>query len=146
MFKKFHGNIDSVDYDDLDNYDYNYDFSDDDEYRKIGSIRTLFREFENLSPKEYLNMIKPFFRDLIYEHIPTMELNDNILEESYTDKKASYEPSGWAMFTRFSFNEKENKHNYYRGKDCVEKLCRKLKERTIKIINYEKKGNDTIDL
>ena len=50
------------------------------------------------------------------------------------------------MFTRFSFNEKENKHNYYRGKDCVEKLCRKLKERTIKIINYEKKGNDTIDL
>ena len=39
MFNKFHGNIDSVDYDDLDNYDYNYDFADDDEYRKIGSIR-----------------------------------------------------------------------------------------------------------
>ena len=46
MFKKFHGDIDSVDYDDLDNYDYNYDFSDDDEYRKIGSIRTLFKEFD----------------------------------------------------------------------------------------------------
>ena len=29
------GNIDSVDYKDLDNYDYNYDFADDDEYRKI---------------------------------------------------------------------------------------------------------------
>ena len=39
MFKKSHGNIDSIDYDDLDNYDYNYDFADDDEYRKIGSIR-----------------------------------------------------------------------------------------------------------
>ena len=91
-------------------------------------------------------MIKPYFRDLIYEHIPTMELNDNNLEESNTEKKARHEPSGQAMFTRFSFNEKENKHNYYRGKDCVEKLCRKLKERTIKIINYEKKGNDTIDL
>ena len=39
--KKFHGNIDSVGYDDLDNYDYNYDFAaDDDEYRRIGSIRT----------------------------------------------------------------------------------------------------------
>ena len=46
MFKKFHGDIDTVDYHDLDNYDYNYDFSDDDEYRKIGSIRTLFKEFD----------------------------------------------------------------------------------------------------
>ena len=45
-FKKFHGNIDSVDYDDLDNHDYKYDFADDDEYRKIGSIRTLFKEFD----------------------------------------------------------------------------------------------------
>ena len=108
MFKNVHGDIDSVDYDDLDNYDYNSDFSDEDECRKIGSIRTLFREFdrdyykpirtdsgfvvrndnymeytskgdryENLSPKEYLNMIKPYLRDLINEHIPTMELNNN---------------------------------------------------------------------
>ena len=43
-FKKFLGNIDSIDYEDLDNYDYNYDFAVDDEYRKIGSIGTLFRE------------------------------------------------------------------------------------------------------
>ena len=43
--KKFRGNIDSVDYEDLDNYDYNYDFADDDKYRKIGSIRTLFKKF-----------------------------------------------------------------------------------------------------
>ena len=45
-FKKFHGDIDSVDYDDLDNYDDNYDFADDDEYRKIGSIRRLFKGFD----------------------------------------------------------------------------------------------------
>ena len=30
-FKKFRCNIDSVDYEDLDNYDYNYDFADADE-------------------------------------------------------------------------------------------------------------------
>ena len=107
-FKKFRGNIDSVNYEDLDNYDYNYDFADDDEYRKIGSIRTLFKEFdrdyykpirtdggfagrnnnyieytskgdryENLSPKEYLNVIRPYLRDLINEHKPTVELNNN---------------------------------------------------------------------
>ena len=107
-FKKFRGNIDSVDYDDLDNYDDNYDFADDDEYRKIGSIRTLFKEFdrdyykpirtdgglagrrnnyieykskgdryENLSPKEYLKMIRPYLRDLINEHKPIDESNDD---------------------------------------------------------------------
>ena len=48
--------------------------------------------------------------------------NNNNLEESYTEKKARHEPSGWAMFTRCSFNKKENKLNYYRGKDCIEKL------------------------
>ena len=45
-FKKFHGDIDSVDYEDLDNYDDNYDFADDGKYRKIGSVRTLFKEFD----------------------------------------------------------------------------------------------------
>ena len=43
------------------------------------------------------------------------------------------------MFTRCSFNEKENKLNYYRGNDCIEKLCKKLKEPVMKIINYTKK-------
>ena len=44
--KKFQGNIDGVDFKDLDNYN-NYDFADDDKYRKIGSIRTLFKEFDS---------------------------------------------------------------------------------------------------
>ena len=60
-------------------------------------------------------------------------------EKSYTEKKAIHEPSGWAMFTSCSFDEKENKLNYYRGKDCIEKLCKNLKKRAMKIINYEKK-------
>ena len=34
---------------------------------------------------------------------------------------------------------KKKKLNYYRGKDCIEKLCKKLKERAMKIINYIKK-------
>ena len=59
-------------------------------------------------------------------------------EKSYTEKKAIHEPSGWAMFTSCSFDEKENKLNYYRGNDCIEKLCKKLKKRAMKI-NYEKR-------
>ena len=53
-FKTFQGNIDSVYFKDLVNYDYNYDFADDDEYRKIGSIRTLFKEFD----RDYFKPIK----------------------------------------------------------------------------------------
>ena len=114
-FKKFNGDMDSVDYDDLDNYDDNYDFADD-EYRKIGSIRTLFKEFnidyyklirtddgftgrrnnyikykskgdryENLSPKEYLNMIRPYLRDLINDYKLTMGSNNEENEENDSD-------------------------------------------------------------
>ena len=63
----------------------------------------------------------------------------NYPEKSYTEKKARHEPSGWAMFTRCLFNEKENKLYYYREKDCIEKLCKKLKEHAMKITNYEEK-------
>ena len=45
--KTFQGNIDSVDFKDLYNYNNNYDCADDDKQRKIGSIRTLFREFDS---------------------------------------------------------------------------------------------------
>ena len=35
--------------------------------------------------------------------------------------------------------KKKNKLNYNRGKDCIEKLCKKLKETATEIINREKK-------
>ena len=41
--------------------------------------------------------------------------------------------------SKFPFDEKENKIDYCRTKDCIEKLCKKLKKRAMKIINYEKK-------
>ena len=50
--------------------------------------------------------------------------NNNNLEESYTQEKAKYKRSGWAMFTRCAFDKKENKLSFYRGKDCIEKLCK----------------------
>ena len=33
--------------------------------------------YENLSPKEYINVIIPYLRDLINKHRPTMELNSS---------------------------------------------------------------------
>ena len=49
------------------------------------------------------------------------------------------------MFTRCSFDKIENKPDYYRGKDCIEKLCKNLKESAMEIINHEKKKNGTIN-
>ena len=43
-------------------------------------------------------------------------------EQFYTEKKAKHDPSGWARVTKCSFDEKENKLNYYRGRDCIDKL------------------------
>ena len=43
------------------------------------------------------------------------------------------------MFKKCSFNEKENKINCYKGKYCIERLCKKLKESSMEIIDYEKK-------
>ena len=43
------------------------------------------------------------------------------------------------MFAKCSFDKKENKLDYYRRRDCIQKLCKKLKERAAKIINYKEK-------
>ena len=61
------------------------------------------------------------------------------LKNSYTERKAKHEPSGWAIFTRCSFDATKNKLDYYRGMDCIKMLCKKLKDRALKIITYEKK-------
>ena len=43
------------------------------------------------------------------------------------------------MFKRCSFDKRENKLNYYRGRDCIENLCEKLKESVTEIINRKEK-------
>ena len=85
-----------------------------------------------------------FFLDLecILKKLQSIQ---NKPEKSYTEKKARHEPYGWAMFTRCSFDKIENKPDYYRGKDCIEKLCKNLKESAMEIINHEKKKNGTIN-
>ena len=56
-----------------------------------------------------------------------------------SEKKAKHEPSGYSMGFICSFGSTKNKHYVYRGIDCVEHFCRKLKELGTEIINYEEK-------
>ena len=65
----------------------------------------------------------------------------NNLEESSTTEINKHTPSGYSLFTHCSFDKTKNKLDYYRGDDCMEKLCEDLREHAIKIINYEKEDN-----
>ena len=48
-------------------------------------------------------------------------------------------PSGYSLFTNCSFNATKNKTDCYRGKDCMERFCKDLRDHAMKIINYEEK-------
>ena len=60
-------------------------------------------------------------------------------KESSTTKINKHTPSGYSLFTHCSFDKTKNKLDYYRGKDCMKKFCKDLREHATKIINYEKK-------
>ena len=63
----------------------------------------------------------------------------NSPEKSSTTKINKHTPSGYSIFTHCSFDKSKNKLNYYRGKYCMKKFCKDLREHATKIINYEKK-------
>ena len=67
---------------------------------------------------------------------------------SSTNKINKHTPSGYSLFTHCSFDTTKNKLDYYGGKNCMncmKNFCLDLGEYSIKIINYEKKRNDTIN-
>ena len=63
----------------------------------------------------------------------------NNSENSSATKVSEHTPSGFSMPTISSFRSIENKHDVYRGKDCMKKFCELLREQVIKRINFKKK-------
>ena len=59
--------------------------------------------------------------------------------DSYTGKKATHEPCSYSLDLVSSFDSKQNKHSFYRGRACIEKFCQDLKELATKIIIKKKK-------
>ena len=74
--------------------------------------------------------------ECLLEKMSTCINNPN---ESSTTKINKHTPSGYSIFTSCSFDESKNKLNCYRGKDCMKKFCKDLKEHATRIINHEKK-------
>ena len=60
-------------------------------------------------------------------------------ENSSIWKVSEHIPSGFSMSTIPAFRSIENKHDVYRGKDCMKYFCEFLREHTMKIINFKKK-------
>ena len=55
--------------------------------------------------------------------------------ESSTTEINKHTPSGYSIFTHCSFDISKNKLNYYRGKDCMKKFSKDLREHASKIID-----------
>ena len=49
------------------------------------------------------------------------------------------------MSTISSFKSIENKHDAYRGRDCMKKFCEYLREHAMEIITFIKKKNKVIN-
>ena len=60
-------------------------------------------------------------------------------EKSSTTKRNRHITSGYSLLTHCSFDLTKSKLDCFRGKNCMERFTKDLKEHTIKIINYEKK-------
>ena len=74
--------------------------------------------------------------ECLLEKMSTCQNNRN---ESSTTEINKHTLSGYSLFTHCSFDKSRNKLDYYRGKDCMKKFYKDLREHATKIINYEKK-------
>ena len=74
--------------------------------------------------------------ECLLEKMSTCQNNPN---ESSTTEINKYTPSGYSIFTHCSFDQTMNKLDYYRGKDCMKKFSKDLREHATKIISYKKR-------
>ena len=72
----------------------------------------------------------------LLENCSTCYNNPN---ESSTTKINKHTPSGYSLLTHCSFQTTKIRLDYCQGHDCMEKLCKDLKEHATKIINCEEK-------
>ena len=50
-----------------------------------------------------------------------------------------HEPCGYSLDLVGSFDSKQNKQRFYKGRNCIEKFCKDLKELPTKIVNCKEK-------
>ena len=64
-------------------------------------------------------------------------------EQSFTTRVSKHEPCGFSIVAKLPVTNIRAKNTCYRGEDCMEIYCKKLREWVMEIVNYKIK-NDTI--
>ena len=101
-------------------------------------------------PAEDKNILKynPEEKSLKVANIIYMDLESLLIkqqssqnnpEKSYTEKKAIHEACGYSINLVRSYDSNKNLRNFYRGKDCIKKLCEDLKTQAMEVINFKEK-------
>ena len=60
-------------------------------------------------------------------------------KKSSTTKINEHIHYGCSMSTIWAFDSVENKHTFYRGKDCMKKFCTSFREYAKYVIDFQKK-------
>ena len=72
----------------------------------------------------------------LLKKIDTCQNNPDL---SSTTKINQHTPSGYSIYTNFSFDKSNHKFSYYRDEDCMKRICKDLKDHATKIIDFKKK-------
>ena len=99
---------------------------------------------DNKKKVKYIDGVKALrMPDKIYADFESLLLKQqscqNNPDKSYTEWIAIHEPSSYSLDLVTSYDEKENKHSFYRSKDCIKKFCAEIKDIATKIVNRKKK-------
>ena len=108
------------------------------------AVKNLSALLTGITSKHYgnfycLNFLHSFrTKNKLESHKKVYEKKDfcKLFENSSTKKVSKHIPSGFSIS---SFKSIENKHDIYRGKDCMKKFCESLREHSMKIIDFKKK-------
>ena len=75
--------------------------------------------------------------ECLLKKLDTCHNNPDLLS---TTKINQHIPSGYSIYTNYSFDKSNNKLSYYRGEDCMKRFCKDLKDHATKIIDFKKKS------
>ena len=108
----------------------------------IPSEDTKILEFSQYQKSDKAPFVSYADLECIIENINGCKNNPENLP---TTKVSKHIPAGFSMSKISSFRSIENKHDVYRGKDCMRKFSEFLREHAMKIINFKKKKNEVIN-
>ena len=100
------------------------------------SENTKILKFDQYQKSEKASFIIYVDLECLIEKIDECKNNPENLS---TTKVGEQIPSDFSMSSISSFTSIENKHDVYRRKDCMKKLCESLREHAMKIIIFRNK-------